>query len=81
MFVTAAWDKEGKPCGSVTADYRQALDAAMFQGLMRSGLRLHHDMQLKPGAYQLRLGVVDRLSGKIGTLDVPLTIADEVARK
>jgi hypothetical protein len=31
-------------------------------------------MVLKSGSYQLRLGVLDRLSGRIGTLDVPLTI-------
>lgn len=41
---------------------------------MRAGLQLHQQLQSKPGAYQLRLGVVDRLSGKMGTLEVPLKI-------
>jgi hypothetical protein len=36
---------------------------------------------LKPGSYQLRLGVMDRLSGRIGTLDVPLTIEAKAAAK
>jgi hypothetical protein len=31
-------------------------------------------MTLPPGFYQLRLGVMDRLAGRVGTLDVPLVI-------
>jgi hypothetical protein len=44
-------------------------------------VQLHQEMMLKPGSYQLRLGVMDRLSGRIGTLDVPLTIEAKVAAK
>ena len=80
MFVAAAWDAKGKPCGSVVATYRQALEPAQLQSLMRTGLQLREEMKLKPGDYQLRLGVVDRLSGKIGTLDVPLKVREKVAK-
>jgi hypothetical protein len=38
-------------------------------------------MPLKPGTYQLRLGVMDRLSGRIGTLDVPLNLEARVAAR
>jgi hypothetical protein len=31
-------------------------------------------MTLKPGTYQLRLGVMDRTADRIGTLDVPVAI-------
>jgi len=74
MFVAAAWDAKGKPAGSVSATFRQALKPSELQSLMRTGLRLHQDLQLSPGTYQLRLGVVDRVSGKMGTLDIPLTV-------
>jgi VWFA-related protein len=74
LFVAAAWDAKGKPGGSVSATYRQALNPAELQSLMRTGLQLHQEMQLSPGKYQLRLGVLDRVSGKMGTLDVPLTV-------
>ena len=79
-FVAAAWDAKGKPCGSVVATYRQTLEPAQLQSLLRTGLQLREEMQLKPGDYQLRLGVVDRLSGKIGTLDVPLKVQEKVAK-
>jgi len=74
MFVAAAWDAKGKPGGSVSATYRQALSPAELQSLMRTGLQLRQELQLSPGKYQVRLGVLDRLSGKMGTLDVPLTV-------
>lgn len=74
MFVAAAWDAQGAPKGSVTGTYQQILQPADLQVLMRTGLRLQQALPLKPGTYQLRLGVVDRLSGRMGTIDVPLTI-------
>jgi translation initiation factor 2 gamma subunit (eIF-2gamma) len=80
MFVVSAWTSDGKPGGSVTGTFRQAMGASTVKSLMRTGLRVHQEMQLKPGVYQLRLGVVDRLSGKIATLDVPLKVEPKVAR-
>jgi VWFA-related protein len=81
MFVAAAWDSKGKPSGSVTGNFRQALDGHTMQSLMQHGLRFHQELQLKAGTYQVRLGVVDRLSGKIGTLDVPMKVDESVASK
>ncbi len=74
MFVAAAWDEQGKPQGSVAGNYYQILHPADLQVLLRTGLRLQQQLPLKPGNYQLRLGLVDRLSGKMGTIDVPLTV-------
>jgi VWFA-related protein len=74
VFAAAAWDPKGKPGGSASATYRQPLGPAELQSLMRTGLQLHQEIHLNPGKYQLRLGVLDRVSGKMGTLDVPLTV-------
>ncbi len=81
MFVSAAWDKDGKPQGNAVGSYHQILHPAELQTLMRTGLRLQQQLQLKPGTYQVKVGVVDRLSGKIGTIDVPLTVGPKVASK
>ena len=81
MFVAAAWDTAGSPKGNVSANFRLPLNAAQFDVLARSGLQIHQEMTLKPGTYQLRLGVLDRLSGKMGTLDVPLSIEPDVANR
>jgi hypothetical protein len=74
MFVAAAWDEQGKAQGSIAGTYRQILQPADLQTLLRTGLRLQQQLPLKPGSYQLRLGLVDRLSGKMGTIDVPLKV-------
>ena len=74
MFVAAAWDEKGNARGSVTGTYQQILQPADVQVLLRTGLRLQHQLALKPGNYQLRLGLVDRLSGKMGTIDVALKV-------
>ena len=79
MFVAAAWDQAGKAQGSVSATYRQVLDATALKTLMRTGLRVQEELRLNPGKYDLRLGVVDRLSGKIGTIEVPLTVESKTA--
>jgi VWFA-related protein len=74
MFVAAAWDEKGNAQGSVSGTYRQVLQPADLQVLLRTGLRLQEQLPLKPGNYQLRLGLVDRLSGKMGTIEVPLKV-------
>jgi VWFA-related protein len=81
LFVAAVWDTKGQPGGSDTATFRQQLSSEQLQSLMRTGLQLHQEMQLKPGTYQLRVGVVDRVSGKMGTIDVPLKIEADGAGK
>lgn len=74
MFVAAAWDTAGSPKGNVAASFHLPLNAAQFDVLAQTGLQIHQEMTLKPGTYQLRLGVLDQLSGKMGTLDVPLSV-------
>lgn len=74
MYVAAVWDEKGNARGSVTGTYKEILQPADIQTLLRTGLRLQQQLALKPGNYQLRLGLVDRLSGKMGTIDVPLKV-------
>jgi VWFA-related protein len=81
MFVAAAWDTAGSPKGNVSASFHLPLNMSQLDTLARTGLQIHQEMPLKPGTYQLRLGVLDRLSGKMGTLDVPLSIEPTVANR
>jgi VWFA-related protein len=77
LFVATVRDAKGQPVDSDAASYRQPLSKPELQSLLSTGLQLHQEMELKSGAYVVRLGVVDRLSGKMGTLDVPLKIAPD----
>lgn len=74
LFVAAVRDDKGHAVKSDASSYQQLLKAPELQSLMRTGLQLHREMELSAGTYTVRLGVVDRLSGKIGTLDVPLKV-------
>jgi hypothetical protein len=79
--VAVAWDGNGKQSGSLSEEFHPPLTPAQFESLLRTGLQMHQGMVLKSGSYQLRLGVLDRISGRIGTLDVPLTIGAKATAK
>jgi hypothetical protein len=81
QFVAVAWDANGKQSASFSEEFRSPLPPAQLESLLRTGLQVHQGMLLKAGSYQLRLGVLDRLSGRVGTLDVPLTIRAGVTEK
>ena len=80
QFAGVAWDNDGKQCASFSGLFH-AVSQAQYETLLRTGLQVHEEIPLKPGSYQLRLGVMDRLSGRIGTLDVPLTIKRRVTAR
>jgi VWFA-related protein len=80
QFVAVAWDNTGKQCANFSEIFH-AGSAAQLESMLRSGLQVHLDIPLKPGSYRLRLGVMDRLANRIGTLDVPLAIATGATAK
>jgi peptidyl-tRNA hydrolase len=47
-----------------------------YRTMLQSGIPAHQELELKPGKYRLRLGIIDRATNKVGTLDVPLTVAN-----
>lgn len=73
-FVATAWDKDLKLVSHKTDTMDATLRPEAYQEVMRTGLPFHQELDLKPGSYTLRLGVLDRGSQKIGTVDVPLTV-------
>jgi VWFA-related protein len=81
QFMAVAWDANGKQAASFSEEFHAPLTPAQLESLWRTGLQIHQGMLLKSGPYQLRLAVMDRISGRIGTLDVPLTIATGVTAK
>jgi hypothetical protein len=42
---------------------------------------LSEKLKIDPGTYDLRIGVMDASSGKIGTLDMPLQMTDPMNPK
>jgi hypothetical protein len=71
--------------GIVAAHASDTLDAtigpAQYEQVMSRGLPAQQELDLPPGNYNLRFGVMDRNSQRIGTLDAPLVVNAQVAAK
>ncbi len=78
-FMATAWDKNAKLVTHTADTMNATLRPEVYERVMKTGLPFHQELELKPGKYLLRLGVIDRGSQKLGTLDVPLTIAGDPA--
>ncbi|MGH9511271.1 MAG: VWA domain-containing protein [Terriglobales bacterium] len=79
--MAVALDAHGEIVGQVGNTMDAALPPQEYQALQNTGLPLHQELVLPPGTYDLRLGVLDRTSQKIGTVSVPVVIAAEKAEK
>lgn len=77
-FVALAWDKESHAAANVSETMNLSLPPEHYEAVLKNGLSAHLELDVKPGNYTLRLGAMDYGNGKIGTLDVPLSIADKV---
>ncbi len=71
--------------GIVAAHASDTLDAtigpAQYEQVMSRGLPAQQELDLPPGNYNLRFGVMDRTSQRIGTLNAPLVVNAQVAAK
>ena len=81
-FMSVARDGDFKSAGYVTDAVEADFLPEVYKQIMQTGFPAHQELELKPGTYMLRLGVIDRGSQKIGTVDLPLTVtATEPAKK
>jgi len=79
-LMAVAWDKDGKSGGESSDKIDSSVSISSYQNAMRSYIPGHQELEVRPGTYTLRLGVVDRNSRRIGTVDVPLTVTAEQAQ-
>ncbi|MFZ0321382.1 MAG: VWA domain-containing protein [Candidatus Sulfotelmatobacter sp.] len=73
-FVATAWSKDLKLIAHQSDTMNATVRPEPFQRIMTSGIPFHQELDLKPGVYTLRIGVLDRSNQKMGTVDVPLTV-------
>lgn len=73
-FHVAAYGTNGKVADHRDTSIKAALKAADYARIQQGGIPYHLDLELGPGQYTLRLGVVDQNSGIIGTADMPLAV-------
>jgi VWFA-related protein len=79
--IAVAFTREGAPAGQISNTMDATLPVADYESALRTGLTVRQELELPPGQYDLRLGVMDHGSEKIGTLDAPLTVTAVAAAK
>jgi hypothetical protein len=79
--MAIAFDSKGNDVGSVANTVGITLNENEYQAVLRSGASVNQEINLPPGSYQLRIGVMDRMSEKVGTVDAPLVITSQSATK
>ena len=73
--IAVAFTEAGMPAGQISNAMDATLGAADYESAQRTGLVVKQELELPPGKYNLRMGVMDRGSQKIGTLDVPVIVS------
>jgi VWFA-related protein len=79
--IAIAYDKEGHEVGHASNTLDGTIQAAAYETVMAHGVPAKQEMTLPAGVYNLRLGIMDRASQQIGTLDVPLVVPGTEAAK
>jgi hypothetical protein len=79
--IAIAYDKDGKEVGHASDTLDGTIKAEAFETVMNGGVPAQQEIALPPGTYNLRLGVMDRPSQQIGTVDVPLVVPGTVSAK
>ena len=80
-FMSVARDGDFKTASYSTDTVEADFLPAVYKQIMQTGFPAHQELELKPGTYMVRLGVIDRGSQKIGTVDLPLTITPTESAK
>jgi hypothetical protein len=72
--IAWAFPVKGKPIGSGGGTVKAAVDAPTFSKLMQSTMPCRQALDLQPGNYMLRLGVIDQATKQIGALTAWVTV-------
>ena len=77
----AAYDVYGKRITGLSQTVTSPpLTADQYQQFMQKPFQLFQQVDLPPGETFLRVGVLDSVSDKVGTLEIPLTVPRKLAR-
>jgi VWFA-related protein len=75
-FDLAAYDIHGKLVAAKTQAIEWPLTTPEYRQFVMTPFKLSQQIDLPPGQISLRVGVLDNTSNKVGTLEIPLTVAE-----
>jgi hypothetical protein len=73
-MVAVAWDSSGTPAGSASQALDLALQPGTYETVIRQGIRTQMKLQPGPGDHELRLGIMDDATGKLGMLGLSFQV-------
>jgi VWFA-related protein len=74
QLTQVAYDVEGIRLNSTDAGLGVDLTRAQVARALTDGIQMHQEIDLPEGQVYLRIGVHDILSGRIGTVEIPVTV-------
>jgi hypothetical protein len=81
VFDLAAYDVFGKRISSAGKAFSPPpLTADQYQRFMQKPFQISEQIDLPPGETFLRVGVLDGVSDKVGTLEIPLVVSKRLAK-
>ena len=80
-FDLAAYDADGHLVTSLSQSIQPILTTDQQQQLIKGPFRFFEQLDLPTGPLFLRIGILDATSNKIGTLEIPLTVAKNPTQK
>jgi len=73
-FMVTSFDDDGTARSSIASRATSNLKPESYQEVTTGGLRLHQEADVPVKAASLRMGVQDALSGRMGTIEIPLPV-------
>lgn len=73
-LLTATFSDDGTQLSGVSTLWTSDLNPAVYQDVINGGVRLHQEVDVPVGAVSLRIGIVDKVSNHVGTIELPLPI-------
>jgi VWFA-related protein len=73
-FHAAAYDAKGKLADHKDVSIKPTLKQNQYEALQKQGIPYHTELELEPGNYMVKLGVVDQKTATIGTADMALAL-------
>ena len=74
VLMAVAFGEKGAVLSQYASEAATTLNAAAYKDTQIGGLRTHQEFEVPAAATFLRLGIVDVLSGHLGTLELPLPL-------
>lgn len=73
-FAFDAYDLSGKLLGRNSQSFTVSLTPEQYRQFIRKPVLFHQQLALFSGSLFLRVGVLDNVSNKVGTLEIPVTV-------